>query len=141
METASSMEASPAVKPTPTAATEAAAVPTTEPASAFISASAVVTAAIAVAVMAAAVVTTIVAAVAVEAMEPRTRADKGAPYEPVRTVVTIGCTCVRIVAVVAVSAYGSGTHVCRANTHTDHHALRVRVRRAEQENSKQTDEP
>ncbi len=54
----------------------------------------------------------------VEAVIPRTGADKDSAREPLRTVVAVWRTRVRVIRVVTVSARGSGAKVSRANSNS-----------------------
>jgi hypothetical protein len=64
-----------------------------------------------------------VEAVAVVAVIPRAGTDEDAAYEPVRPVITIGRTCIRIVAVIPVGARwcwaNTGDNRTYANAHAD----------------------
>jgi hypothetical protein len=60
---------------------------------------------------------------------PRARADKDSTGEPIRAVVPVGRTGIRVIIIVAVGAYRSCTHIAvRANSNADNHSLRVRER-------------
>jgi len=69
-------------------------------------------------------------------MKPRSGADEDTACEPVRGVVAVGSAGVRIVIVVAIGANGRGAVIGGAYAHADRPSLRVRVRSAEQTDSK-----
>src|SRR5690242_10693988 len=140
METAASMKTASAVKAAATM--ESTAIAPAETASAFKSASAVVSAAVVpTPVAAAAIVTAVVASAVisirtpVEAMEPWASADKDAIRKPIRPIVAIRRAGVGVIAIIAVSTNRSRADVRRSDSHTDHHALRVRIRACEQANA------
>jgi len=60
-----------------------------------------------------------------EAVEPWTSADENATDKPIRTVVAIGCTSIRVIPVIAVGAGRSGTYINWSNPNANRH-LRVR---------------
>lgn len=84
-----------------------------------------------------------IAGASVEAVEPRTSADKHAADKPVRTVVAVGRAGVWVIRVVPVGAHGRRADVRRADSHrdrsdsdADRNALCLRGRCGNQEYSK-----
>jgi hypothetical protein len=71
----------------------------------------------------------------VEAMKPRAHADEHPSSKPVRTIVSVRRTSVRVVPIVAVRADGRGAHV---PVPRPDHSLRVRVRSAKHANPQQS---
>ena len=73
---------------------------------------------------------------AVEAVEPRTGADKNTAREVTRPVVTVRRARVRSISVIAVLAHRRWTNVGWPDAEADHNSLGVCVRRCDQANSK-----
>jgi hypothetical protein len=74
------------------------------------------------------VATTPVAAASPISVIPRASADKDSAIEPVRAVVAVGRTGIRVIIIVAVSAYRSWTPIAVtwADSNADNYSLRVR---------------
>ena len=139
---ASTMKATAAVEFATTV--ESTSVSATEAASAFKSTSTVVSMTVKAApVKATTVIAPAIVAVrtAVIAVEPWSGTDKGAAYEPVRSVVTIRSAGVRSVSIISIRADWSRPNIAWTDSHTDHHALRVGIGGAEQTNYNQTKKP
>jgi hypothetical protein len=73
---------------------------------------------------------------AVEAVEPRTGADKNTAREVTRPVVAVRRARVGSISVVAVLAHRGWTKVSRPDSKADYDSLGMRVRRSHQANSK-----
>ena len=133
------VEAAPALIAAATTAVTVAAVEVSAAVAVIISASVAATTVIAVATATVAVTTPIVA-VSV-AVEPRSSSDEDTAYEPVRTVIAVGCASVRIIVIVAVFANWRGAVINRgANADAEGYALSVRVRRREETNTEANSE-
>jgi hypothetical protein len=102
----------------------------------------IVSATTVIAVAAAAIVPTATVGVAASvAVEPRSSPDEDTAYEPVRTVIAVGCASVRIIVIVAVFADWRAAVIDRgANSDAEGYALGVRVRRREETNTEANSE-